>query len=210
MSNQERIAIREAGRRLGVSDTAVRKAIKDGRVTSVTTNPNNGRPELLWPAARDEFAGNSDTTRRSHVGSQGSRRRVHDNPEVSLPTNDRLDELPELADGTSAASGTAGPKSGRGGQYNQARAAREVYQAKMAKLEYEKAAGLLVPMDTVRAEAFKAHRMVRDAILNIPDRCAPHLATLAEPAEVHAYLLTEINEALRKLAADLYAPAQQP
>ena len=119
MSNQETIAIREAGRRLGVSDTAVRKAIKDGRVTSVTTNPRNGRPEVYWPAARDEFVGNSDTTRRSHVGSKGGTSRAADyatKPEVDLPTNDRLDELPEVADGSASASGTAGPKSGRGGK----------------------------------------------------------------------------------------------
>lgn len=201
MSNQENISLREAGRRLGVSDTAVRKAIKDGRVTSVTKNPGNGRPEVMWPAARDEFTGNSDTTRRSHVGSRGGASRAADyaqKPEVELPTNDRLDELPELADGSAGASGTAGPKSGRGGQYNQARAAREVYQAKLAKLEYEQKIGKLVDADEVAAKWSKMIAAAKTRIMGIPAECKSRLSDL--PLEVVAVIDTACREALEDLA----------
>lgn len=203
----ELITIREAARRLGVSDTAVHKAIKSGRVTVGPVNPNNGRPQLEWPAARDQWLANSDTSKRSHVGPRGGHK-TGDEPEVRLPTSDRMDEAPQIAVGRRAA-GT-GPKSGRDANYAESRADREHYQAELARLDFEERSGLLVSVDQLKADAFKAHRMVRDAILNIPDRCAPHLASLQEPAEVHAYLLEEINEALRKLAADIYAPSEQP
>ena len=64
-------------------------------------------------------------------------------------------------------------------------------------------------IEQVRIEAFKVHRRVRDAVLNIPDRCAPQLAVMSDPAEVHSYLLTEITAALRQLASDIYAPHSQ-
>jgi phage terminase Nu1 subunit (DNA packaging protein) len=83
---------------------------------------------------------------------------------------------------------------------------REAYAARLARLEYEERSGKLVSVDVVRVEAFKAHRRVRDAVLNIPDRCAPQLASMTDPAEVHAYLLGEIVEALRMLSADIYRP----
>lgn len=202
----ELIPIREAARRLGVSDTAVRKAIDTGRVKVAGKNPNNNRPLLAWPECRDQWLANSDSSKRSHVGGTGTsperKKYAKTPPEVDLPTSNRMDESPTFNDGGD------GPKSGRGGDYAKARAAREVYQAKLAKLEFDERSGKLVQADVVRVEAFKTHRRVRDAMLNIPDRCSPHLAAMTDPAEVHAYLLGEVNAALRQLSADIYAATE--
>lgn len=200
----ENISIREAARRLGVSDTAVRKSIKTGRVSE----PDGGM--LQWPKVRDQWLANSDSSKRSHVGSRGSQRRA-DTPGASvLPTSDRMDEQPEIGGDLSdvpGAAGGGGPKSGRDGAYTKARAAREVYRAKNEKISLDEREGRLVSVDAVRIEAFKVHRQVRDAILTIPDRCSHALSAMTEPNEVHAYLLRELNDALRKMAADIYAPA---
>lgn len=206
MPDLELISIREAARRLGVSDTAVRKAIDSGRVTLGSPHPTNGRPQLPWPAARNEWLANSDTSKRSHVGSKGGSRRADQyakGGEVQLPTSDRMDELPDIPEAGAAG---GGPKSGRDGAYTKARAAREVYAAKREKLSYEIETGQLVRVDTLKVEAYKVHRQVRDAVLNIADRCAPQLAAMTEAAEVHAYLLNELNAAMRQLSADIYAP----
>jgi phage terminase Nu1 subunit (DNA packaging protein) len=96
-----------------------------------------------------------------------------------------------------------------GPSYAQSRAIREAYQAKLAKLEYEERIGKLIDADQLRIEAFKIHRRVRDAILNIPDRCSPQLASMSDQAEVHAYLNQEITAALRQLSADIYSPQGQ-
>lgn len=216
MSIPELIAIREAARRLHVSDTAIRKAIADGRLTQPADedrNPDNGRPRLRWPLARDEFVRNSETSKRSHVGSQGGASRAKDyaaKPEVRLPTSDRMDEQPDIGGEVPDApgvSGGSGPKSGRDGAYNRARAAREVYRARNEKIDLDEREGRLVSVDAVRVEAFRVHRQVRDSILTIPDRCSHELAAMTEPNEVHAYLLRQLNDALRKMAADIYAPA---
>ena len=202
----ELISIREAARRLGVSDTAVHKALKAGRV-AVAGKTDSGRPLMDWPDTERRWLANSDVSKRSHVGSRGSPVRAKDAPRVRLPTSDRMDEAPSVGDQPVG----DGPKSGRGPGYAQARALREAYMARLAKLEFEERIGKLVDVDTLRVEAFKVHRRIRDAILNIPDRCAPKLAALSDPAEVHAVLLEEITQALRGLAADIYAPyGQQP
>lgn len=59
----ELIGIRECGRRLGVSDTAVHKAIRAGRISAPRDedrDPNNGRPRLRWPLAETEWRANTD------------------------------------------------------------------------------------------------------------------------------------------------------
>jgi hypothetical protein len=94
-----------------------------------------------------------------------------------------------------------------GPSFAQSRALREAYNARLAKLEFEERSGKLVDIDALKIEAFKVHRRVRDSILNIPDRCAPQLATMTDAAEIHAYLLGEITQSLRMLAGDIYAPA---
>lgn len=211
----EKISIREAARRLGVSDTAVHKAIKAGRVTVAGANPKNGRPELLWPEVERDWHANSDQMKRSHVGSQGSPRRAGEKSQVKLGTSGSAgqdagvrkpastrpaaDEA-EKGDDSDRGGGSSGPS------YAQSRAIREAYQARLAKLEYEERAGKLVSIDAVKVEAFKVHRQVRDAMLNIPDRCAAQLSVINDPIEVHSFLLAEINAALRLLSADIYTP----
>lgn len=69
----ELIGVREAARRLGVSDTAVHKAIKKGRVTVAGHTETSGRPLLAWPQVAEDWVGNSDPTKRSHVGPQTRR-----------------------------------------------------------------------------------------------------------------------------------------
>ena len=210
----ELIGIREAARRLGVSDTAVRKAIAAGRVTVAGKHENNGRPLLSWPAARDQWLANSDSSKRSHVGATGTsarRQKYASKPgEVELPTSGTGGESSAQVQRMSAARDddeqqAPAAKSG-GPSYAQSRAVREAYAARLAKLEYEERSGKLVSVDALKVEAFKAHRRVRDALLNIPDRCAPQIAAMETESEVHAFLLTEINAALRQLAADIYAP----
>lgn len=209
----ELIPIREAARRLGVSDTAVHKALKSGRVTIASRNPANDRPLLSWPECKDQWLANSDSSKRSHVGGKdaGQKRQA---PEVVLPVsgsgagpgNTARSPAPIAGEDEDAAP-ARGPRAGGGGlNYAESRALREVYQARLAKLDYEERSGKLVVVDQVKVEAFKTHRRIRDALLNIPDRCAPHLASLADPIDCHAYLLEEIVAVLKQLSADIYRP----
>jgi hypothetical protein len=85
-------------------------------------------------------------------------------------------------------------------QYTKARAVREHYQARLAKIEYEERVARLVSKDEVQVAAFNTHRVIRDAMLNIPDRVAAMLAAETDEAKCHEMLSTEIRKALNEFA----------
>jgi hypothetical protein len=87
----------------------------------------------------------------------------------------------------------------QGPSYAQSRAIREAYQARLARLAYEEKAGKLVSADKVRITAFNTSRIVRDSILNIPDRIAHELAAETDPHRLHVMLTEALIEALEEL-----------
>lgn len=191
----ELIGIREAARRLGVSDTAVHKAIKAGRVTVAGRTPTSGRPLVAWPQTQADWLANSDQAKRSHVGSRGSPRREADPaPQIPLAVSARVDETP--ADDGPAAGATRGPS------YAQSRAIREAYQARLAKLEFEERSGKLVDAAEVKSRAFRLARSARDALMTMPDRLAPILASSMDVQEVHRLLLEDIERTCARLATE--------
>ena len=203
----EQIGVREAGRRLGVSDTAVRKAIKAGRVT-VVGETDQGWPLVGWPQARDEWLANTDTQKRSHVGSRGSDRR-DDAPEVHLPTSDAPDEAPAPAPAPAPVNPVPAaepdddppPPAGRqpqGPSYAQSRAVREAYQARLAKLEFEQKSGKLVNADEVKAAWFKQIKAAQTRVMGIPAACKSRCSDL--PLQVVATIEAICRETLEDLA----------
>ncbi len=85
-------------------------------------------------------------------------------------------------------------------QYTKARAVREHYQARLAKLEYEEKVGSLVSKDEVKIAAFNKGRVLRDAMLNLPDRLAAMLAAEADAARCYEIMASEIRKALNDFA----------
>lgn len=82
------------------------------------------------------------------------------------------------------------------------KAKREAFMAELARLEYELKAGQLVPIEDVKKEAFRTARIVRDTILNIPDRLAAELAAEPNQFNVHKRLSEELRKALEELGND--------
>lgn len=192
----ELISIREAARRLGVSDTAVHKAIKAGRVTVAGRTPSSDRPLVEWPQVQGDWLANSDTSKRSHVGSKGSPRRADDPPpQVQLATNTEDDQSPPMDAAPSK------PLQG-GPSLAQSRAVKEAYLARLAKLDYEQKIGKLIEADEVKVRAFKLARNARDAMLTLPDRLAPVLASETDVQAVHRLLLEDIERTCQRIAQD--------
>lgn len=81
-----------------------------------------------------------------------------------------------------------------------ARIMREAFRAKMAKMEYEEKAGKLTEASKVREDAYRAGRMLRDALLGIPDRQADVLAAETEPRKVRQLLMDELEAILSELS----------
>jgi len=93
-----------------------------------------------------------------------------------------------------------GKEKGKQSSYYDARTEREVYQAKLSKLEWEKAAGNVVDVAQVKEAAFRTYRRVRDAIMLIPTRVAPLVAAQKNPHKVRMILEAELRKALEGLA----------
>lgn len=83
--------------------------------------------------------------------------------------------------------------------YAEARAQHERFKARLAQLELEQREGKLVEADVVKREAFRTARLVRDALLNLPDRVAGELAAETNQFKVHQRLVSEIRRALEEL-----------
>lgn len=92
-----------------------------------------------------------------------------------------------------------GADKARGPSYAESRAIREAYQARLAKLEYEEKISKLVEVDKVKLEAFELGRMLRDLILNIPNRISTEAASETDPVKVHSLLTVELNKALEEI-----------
>lgn len=227
----DQIGIRECARRLGVSDTAVHKAIKAGRVSIVGRTAASNRPLVGWPRARDEWMANTNEAHRTHIlpgavvagntpppamraraeppavaGSKSKDKAAQPGARAKPPgpakradvpreTAPPPDVLPPQASAPLTPEPAAGAPS-----YAQSRAIREAYQARLAKLEYEEKSGKLVAVDQVKADAFRAARALRDALLNISGRIAHQLAHEKDPARISARIDGEIREALRAVA----------
>ena len=83
-----------------------------------------------------------------------------------------------------------------GPSYAQSRAIKEAYNARLAKLEYEEKSGALVRTDSVKVAWFNMLRVLRDRVLNIPDRMAPLLAAETDPKQVRELLEAELRQIL--------------
>lgn len=177
----ELISLREYGRRRGVSAMAVSKAAKAGRITLVDGKVDPSTADRDWPAKTNP---GQLAHREQAPGRQAD-------PEAGQETP---------SDGHEGAQNGNG-KGASGAAYGQARAIREGYQARLAKIEYEKEVGALVSADEVRAQAFKVARTARDSLLSMPDRLAPVLAGESNQFEVHRIMSEEIRRVCNDIAS---------
>lgn len=173
------VTVAEYARRLGVSHEAVRKAVKVGRLAKSVTWGANNKPRLMPDLADQEWAANTDKAQQ----------RV---PAVPPP---RPDPPPPAAEPEQS-------QEPRTATFQQARTLREAYMARLARLEFEEKSKQLVRADAVKNEAFKVARVVRDNLLNIPDRVAAELANETNQFKVHQRLTHEIRRALEDMRLD--------
>ena len=78
----------------------------------------------------------------------------------------------------------------------------EVERAKLLEIKARVETGRYVDADDVKATAFNKARVVRDGLLNIPDRLSAVLAAESDPAKVHELLAAEIRNALEDLSGN--------
>ena len=85
--------------------------------------------------------------------------------------------------------------------FNESRAKRIFFEAKLAEIEVKTREGQLVDKAALKERSFKLGRLIRDGMLNIPDRVAADIAAEMDAFKVHTRLTKEIREVLTALAA---------
>ena len=74
------------------------------------------------------------------------------------------------------------------------------YEALLRQQEYEIKSGIYILAEEVKTAAFNKARIIRDTLLNIPDRIASILASESDQDKVYQLLSDEIKLALDELA----------
>jgi hypothetical protein len=207
----EAVSFREFARRIGVSDMAVRKAVKSGRLKESAGVLESGRPGILDAAlAEQEW---NKTTSRSRTGGAG----VHGGTAES----NRAEVRPKFANPPDASSQDGeepeeAPDDYPTGEFVSAATLVEAQRlatnerARKLKLDNDTRQGRLIPVEKVAKEAFEAERIIRETLLNLPARLASELAAEfgADSNKVYVRLDRALREALNTSADALLAVAQ--
>jgi hypothetical protein len=159
----------------GISQQAVSKAIRSGRITTIGGKIDPVVADAAW----------TSNTR----------------PRVDLHVPSTTPSLaPPPADGADPGTGHDEAASDRPlATFSAARALREIYLAKRAKLDFERAEGKLVRTEEVDALAFNAARKIRDQLLALPARLAPVIFAARDQAECYRIL----EDALRQVCSGI-------
>lgn len=169
------ISIRAYGRHRGVSDAAVRKAIKSGRISKEpdgTIDPD--KADAQWDKNTD-------------VAQQREPKRKAVSSAAIDAVNDTLQEQGVSAGGTT---------------YMQARAANEVLKAQTNRLRLQQLKKELVDRSSALAHVFKLARAERDAWISWPARISSQMAAEldVDAHTMHVTLEAYVRQHLSELA----------
>jgi hypothetical protein len=186
----------EYARHRNCDEKAVRKAIKEGRITAIPQA--NGR-ELIDPEVADiQWARN--TRARGDSGRPAA--------PAAFAGGDQALPLESVSAATETADGSLSPVPASRDDYQSLRTRRERAAVEAAERENAKEAGLLVERAAVQRGTFDAFRAFRDAVMSTPPRAAAKVVGLADSREIERVITDELRGAL--LAAEARLRDQLP
>lgn len=198
------LSVRKFAVEIGVSHTAVWKALKTGRlIESVHRDAAGKFKGIDSELGPEEWTANCTKPVSRRVAEQNKEPEPRPAPVYAAPGQVPAPELePAFEAEPSPIENSAGLPS-----YSESRALRENYQAKISKLVFEEKMGQLVSADDVKTRAFEVSRLVRDTVLNLPSRISAELAAETNPDLIYATLTRELTQALDGLSAEILKEA---
>lgn len=200
--NEERVSIREYARRIGVSDTAVRKAIKSDKIIKGLVRDQNGNPLIIPTIATEEWRLSRDITHVKTVSAKldtalkpkpkpqkgsvqkSKPQRTEPQPKAKLEPEPFEDPISKMENSLVAA-----------------KRAQAVYKAKMMELEMKQKQGLLVDKKLVYSALFDAGKELRQAFEALPDRWIDQIISASKDRnKAHLILTDAIQEVLGRLS----------
>ncbi len=86
--------------------------------------------------------------------------------------------------------------------FAKARLKNEIERGKILEARAKSEIGQLVSAEEVRKAAFAMGRIIRDGILNVPDRVSALIATISDASQIHGILTNELRQVLEELSRD--------
>lgn len=190
------VSIREFARILGVSDVAVGKAIKAGKIVDAIDWSNPKRPKIDPVRAAEEWGKNYDPT-RMQTEKLGSGFKVVEKDQNLLSEKNTKEKK---SDGFEVVRDNPEPHPSQGGR-SIAEIKRQTAEVKLrlAAVELKHKQGQLVDKEMVYRSLFAAGQEMRTALQSIPDRCIDNILSADNRNEAHTILYTEITNALERL-----------
>jgi hypothetical protein len=177
-------SINEYARHRGCDKKAVQYAIQRGRIKREPDGSINvEQADIDWERNTNHAqARYGHRTKKAQGAVQSGRTRQRKYAERTAAT--AAQQLGDPARGAQALS------------FANARAAREIYEAKLKKIDLEERQGMLLPKARVQIEVNNQFRILRDGMLNIPNRLAAQLAAESDPTMVHDLIEEEMRNVL--------------
>jgi hypothetical protein len=168
----ELISIREFARRIGVSDVAVGKAIRSGKIVKGVDYSNPKRPKIDQDVALKEWG-------------------KHVNPNYNRQQTEKIQEQ--------GYSGSA-PAETSVRSIAEIKRQHEEVKLRMSALELKEKQGQLVDKDKVYKALFAAGQEVRTAMQAVPDRVIDDVLAAQTRNEAHQILFNAIADTLEMLS----------
>lgn len=206
---QQLVSIREFSRMVGVSDTAVRKAIASGYIVNGVIGLDTKRPKIDVAVACEEWGkplinDPEPGPQKSAVAPVQKPKRDPRPKPVAVPVDpddeddDTDDDIEDLVEGA----GADPEKLGDLTSMVEAKRIEAVLKAKKLKIQIAEMEGRLVDKDAVYKKLFAKGQQVRAAIMAIPDRVTANLLACHSVVEANNLLTEELMQALEKLSTE--------
>lgn len=190
--NKDLIPAREFARRIGVSLTAVQKAVREGRI-SAERDEKGHISGIDWSTQEAAWFDNSQAgKRRKELNRSGASETA-----PSASSTGRHGGRPRK-DATSAADAGTPPAAG-GMKLSEIQRAQALVKLQREKLKLEEEQKALVRVVDVRRDGAALASAVMGGLYSIPDRCANELAGMTDPAQIHARLVAEIDQSVEQI-----------
>lgn len=179
----------EYAKHLGISQQRIAKMLQQGIISSGVVKFKRGTK-----------TGYKIDPKKADVDYQNNRDH-HNRPDPkkkkAAPKARKQKPSPAEKEDTAHAAGTGGIS------YADARKLNEQYKAALKKLEYEEKSGKTVNTDTVKRDAERAARIVKDLVTSWPGRTAPIITPLTDVFEVEQALKQETDQLLTEISKEV-------
>lgn len=191
---EQYVSYRKFAELVGVSDTAVRKAVKAGYIQKGVVGLDTIRPKINVKVACEEWGKELIDAPPKPSKYRTPQPIEIPKPKIAVPYDDE-DEGDD--------DGATGPiEVSDGMSMTEAKRMEAILKAKKLKLQVDHLDGTLVEKDAVYKKLFDKGQQVRSAILSIPDRIAANLLACKSVTEATNMLTDELIAALEKLSTD--------